>query len=253
MKNMSKKIWITNGILFFFLLIFVLFRVSQTIYLEYFATYDSGGVIVGEKRADAQNEGVQLQTITYSNPQRLYNSDYKLLSIGQTDYKIPRKVLEEAKTANDFSYGVPINVIIFNDKTGEYRLLLEQPACVKTLDAPFWKVDSLQTYILYEIAFTDNNKDGKINRKDSGSLFISDLSGNNFSEILPDSLKLVSFDQTRDHKRIEFQCLRYPADRNSPEEYWEPVSCSYNIATRTLKVDKKLNALLQEAKEILVK
>lgn len=251
-KSLSKKIWLLNGVLFLLVVLFVLFKISTTIYDDYFATYDQGGVIVGERKVEAKQEGVALQTIKYSKPRKLLNSGYRLITVSQTDYEIPKNVLEAAAEANDYRYGVTINAILFKEGSDDYRLLLDKIACIKRLIAPTSRIDSLQTYILYDIAFEDTNADGKINERDSGQLYISDVSGENFRKILPDSLKLVNFNETPDRDRVEISSLRIPADGSIPEEHWEQVTCYYDVEKHELKIDRKLNKLLEKARKILV-
>lgn len=251
--NLSKKIWLINGILVLIIILYLLYRIGDAIYLEYFAEISHGGVIVGEERAKAKTQGVELQTIRYSKPTKLLNTDYKLIIIDQTDYEIPRKVLEMAKSANDFRYGVTINAILFNEEKDDYKLILDKVACIKQLNAPTWKGDSLQHYILYDIAFHDTNNDGKINEKDEGVLFISELDGTDFTKIIPDSLKMISYNETEKRDRIEIACLQRPHDKDIPEEHWEQVTCYYDLSKKELIIDSKLNTLIEKARQILVK
>jgi len=249
--NFQKMIWFLNGIAVFIILVFIIVLFIERYHLE-FGDDAHGGVIVGEEKEKAKQKRLELQTIRYSRPTSLWNTDYNLIIIDQTDYEIPRRIMELAKTANDFQYGVTINAIIFNEQKNDYRLILDKLCCVKTIDAPTWKYDSLQTVILYDLAFKDTNRDGLINYKDESDLYISELDGSNFRKITPDSIRVISHEFTGDRKRINLTCLVIPEDNTIPQEHWQQMSCYYDVDMKRLVIDKNINRLIEKARKILV-
>lgn len=242
----NRRVWLGSGMIGLLVGLFILFYVftdSKDI---------QEGVIVGEEKAKAKAQNLELQAIQYSQPITLLNTEYKMIMIDQKNYEIPKTVLDAARSANDYRHGVTINIILFNKDKNDYRLILDHIACIKSIHAPRGKMDSLQTVILYDIAFHDSNLDGLINNNDEGDLYISDLDGKNFQKIAPDSLTVENFHFTADRRAIYLQCLRIERDNSVPREHWHQQSGYYDIGFQKFTLNTEMNELIQKAKALLV-
>jgi hypothetical protein len=249
-SNLRNIVWLINGIMVFLLGLFVIYKILDNI--NWSDKDIHGGVIVGEEKEKAIEQNLILQTIKYSKPSSMLNTDYKLIRIDQTDFKIPKKVMEIARCANDFSYGVTINAIIFNEEKNDYTLILDRIACIKRIDAPFWKNDSSQIVIVYDITFYDSNNDGLINSQDIGEIYISDLDGSHFQRIAPDSFTTIDYEFTQDFKGIFLQCLKIEKDSSIPREHWIQISGYYDIDSRKFLLNSNINELVEKARQLLV-
>jgi len=249
-RSLKNIIWLINGTIVLFIGLYVMYKIFENINWDDKDIH--GGVIVGEEKEKAIKKNLELQTIRYSKPSSMLNTDYELIKIDQTDYEIPKAAKEVARRANDFHYGVTINAIIFNEKKDDYRLILDRIGCIRRLDAPFWMRDSFQTVIVYDIAFEDSNNDGLISMQDRGEIFVSDLDGKNFKKISPDSLTTIDYEFTIDFQGINLQCLKIVKNSPLPREHWIQVSAYYDISSKTFQLNPKINKLIEKSRQLLV-
>jgi len=80
------------------------------------------------------------------------------------------------------------NIAFYNTKDGISKLLTSgAPVRITT----FQKVNN---FMVYAVTSLDYNGDGQLNQHDPTYLFTSDLNGNQFKQITPDSMHVSSFD-----------------------------------------------------------
>lgn len=170
-KNMKidkwlKRVWLTIGmlILFIFVIIGIVLLVG---YLS--RPGPSTGVLVGPSAQPKGPDSLISQDIVPNIPQRIGRTDlfYIGINIRQLSSPSPELAMRSMKYSGE-SRSPQANlvnmVITKRDGSGAY-LLLNRKAFIKWVDIPSI-YDSLQRFNLYDIAFYDTDKDGRINEKD---------------------------------------------------------------------------------------
>src|SRR2546430_9828368 len=64
-------------------------------------------------------------------------------------------------------------------------------------------LDSLQTWITYDIAFEDTDGDGGLDEDDAASLYVSDLHGGSFRRVLPEGWSIL---RRSEERRVGKEC-----------------------------------------------
>lgn len=87
------------------------------------------------------------------------------------------------------------NIIFYNSKTKEYKLLSERKMLIRNYDYKYGSGDNdnfsqTTNHIFYTVCTDDFNKDKKLTYQDPQYLFISDKFGNNFRQISPTNYNL---------------------------------------------------------------
>ncbi len=105
------------------------------------------------------------------------------------------------------------NVLFYNRKTGDTRLLTEDKIRISRIhineDNEYDEGSKiLKEKVLYEIGDTDFNKDGKLNNKDPEFLFSSENNGTNLKRISPKDEELQYFEVVPKSNQILIRTLR---------------------------------------------
>jgi hypothetical protein len=103
-------------------------------------------------------------------------------------FTVSKKEEDEVRSYSSNSVGGPYwNIAFYDTKTGVSKLLASGPAI---------RINSFQKVkdvMIYSVTALDYDGDGQLNEHDPTYLFASDLTGNNFRQITPDSLHVSSF------------------------------------------------------------
>lgn len=146
-----------------------------------------------------------------------------------------------------YSSRVIVNVI-FLDAQGA-RLLLDRPAHVADMVFPASK-DYVQRFITYRIAFDDTNRDGKLDRRDAGTLYVTDVEGRNLRPVLRPPLRLHSF-QALDAGRMLVYALEPPPGAAVDEDRMRQRAFVYDVASGQLSPYAALDSAGARAGQIL--
>ena len=86
--------------------------------------------------------------------------------------------------------------------------LTDKPVLIQT--ATYLKTVSDKTkqqFLIYTLADMDTNKDGKLDRNDIKSLYISEISGNKFTKLSPDYHELIDWNLIDENSHLYFRTI----------------------------------------------
>jgi hypothetical protein len=251
---LMKRVWLINGFIFFLVFVILIFIMTFDYVSSLSKDSDEKGVIVGKEKEEADKQGLELQTIVFSSPDRILDSEIYIIKVGQIDYEAPKKstvrITQYSELAG-YEDEMKVNVIFINSKTKTQRLLLNKKASINRMDIPN-SDDSLRKYILYKISLHDSDGNGRINSDDKEECFISNLDGSNFKKIELHNNKVLEYNFSNDYKKIQFICSIIPQDKTIKEEYWDRTFLEYDTETNKILEYKELTSLFREAKEIML-
>jgi hypothetical protein len=171
-----------------------------------------------------ENEQLNIGNSPKKAKQVVYSFDNAVL-IDSSDYVIYPL---SNKTSNDDdsfitkSSGGSIsywNIVFYNSATKKYHLLDEKRKMIITsfggqklsigsdADALSGGSDGAGNLIFYSVIVSDFNNDGKLNYDDPEYLFISDKAGNNFRQISPDNMNVVSWQVNKKTGKVFIQAI----------------------------------------------
>lgn len=146
-----------------------------------------------------------------------YESPLVLDSTSQVLIPISTELLERRKTFSKDGYysdDYPRywNVLFYDRKTGENQLLTERKIRISQIYAVSDEYEGgnkiLNNKVLFEIADTDYNDDGKLNSQDPEYLFCSELNGENLTRISPNYEDLQFFKVIPKSNQILIRTIR---------------------------------------------
>jgi hypothetical protein len=159
--------------------------------------------------------------------------------------------------------GPVVNVIFLTPGAPQGRILLDHPAYIRSLQYPARErqdpylamsrseVDSLQTWISYEIADRDTNGDGKLSEEDRAGLFVSALDGSGLRRVLPDAYRLVSHEPTPDRRGLLVMALEPPRGKEVKQEEMRQRSFIFDVASGRLVPYSALDSAADRAARIV--
>lgn len=147
--------------------------------------------------------------------------------------------------------GPTVNVMFLDGPDGPGRLLLDRAAYIRRLSHPADRSDSLLTWISYEIALTDTDRDGRLDEDDSAELYISDLHGRNLRRVLPAGWHAVDYEPLT-RGRLLILALEPPADgQHLPEDERRQRAFVYDIRSGALSQHGTVDSLGDRAGRIV--
>jgi hypothetical protein len=249
-----RILWTVNGVILLGIFLFAgVMLVTQ--FINSLSRYSAPELIVGEDLEKAKAKGLILQGLEYEEPRALMHSTGYILPVSVKTYRNPKQsggefsfgpVYEEAETEYDVS-----NVIFLDGNMNVLSTLLNRKAFISSFRYPGAgdsgeDSDTVQRNISYEIAFDDSNKDGAINYYDVSDLYITDLSGVNFTQVTK-GIDVRSY-KFIDANRI---LIKYARRSSEEEEYKREYFAIYFIKENILKDLSSLhNTLDQIEKEL---
>jgi hypothetical protein len=211
-NKIFKHIWNINSIGLLIIIAYSAFKISQEIY----KSFDSSdpyvtGIIVGDKAKKATNLNLNIQQLTLDEAQHIESTDYYFTEVYVADKKISKEMENMLNAANDINhdmFAARINMIFFNSDRSYVKRLLQTNGFIKSFDygqSYYSKRDTTRKYILYEIALHDSNKDGRINKQDQTSIYMSNMNGNNLVQISPDSILISKYYFAEGNNEVFFE------------------------------------------------
>ena len=143
-------------------------------------------------------------------------------------------------------------MLFFDEARTEAHALLDGLGYVHTVDAPrpgqsrntpAGSQAGLPAHLLFEIALSDTNEDGRINASDRRAFYLSDYAGTNLRQITPDSLSLDTYWYAASGAGIFFEHVQVgPTERVYGVEYTRDVRrlYFYDFQRDTLEVHSAL-------------
>lgn len=116
------------------------------------------------------------------------------------------------------------------------KVLTKEPVLIQT--ATYLKAvadRTKQQYMVYTLADMDTNKDGKLDASDIKSLYISSVSGENFTKISPDFEELIDWKLIESKNRLYFRTIE---DTNKNGEFDKDDVMHYSYVDVAAKVWK---------------
>ncbi|MCE7992399.1 MAG: hypothetical protein HEP71_10475 [Roseivirga sp.] len=251
-----KVLWFVNGIFILLLVSYGLFRSIQDLFPEDY-DYDDNEVMMGQRLESAKSKGLALQGLTYTAPERVYNSDHRFMTLSATTYEESKMLLGAISAAGDISpsmYGIAN--IVFLD--GDYKVintLLDRKADIRNwrsaspdYNLEKGKVDTTVKNIVYEIAFEDSNKDGYLNSRDHHDIYISGLLGEDLTQVT----RGIDIERFHFHEWNSKLFITYFERTDEAQEHKRKKFAIYTIATKELRLLEDLNEAIDKLESQLV-
>ena len=245
-----KRIWFAIGVM-----VLVLAMIGVTAYVIDLlpSTKPHTGPMVGPKAQPRGPDSLVVQGITLAPPIRVGRTDVLYIGIRVRDLNnaVPAAALETFRYS-----GAPppqqdlVNIVFTKiDGSGAYPLL-NRRAFIRTVDIPS-EEDSLQSYNLYDIAFDDTDKDGRITSQDSSQLFISDLNGERLTRVTARGDILAWFEKSTDGKQVFILVKRRPTTAEMSPEDWPEEMFALDTKTRILSPFPRGSDLFDQIQRML--
>ncbi len=172
--------------------------------------------------------------LEYNSTIVLDNSDQILIPISvNKDNKTSNRISMYSinKYHSDYSTNY-WNIVFYNQKTGEYRLLTEDKVKISQFFVQNHRKKILDEKVLYIMKDIDYNEDKNLNFKDPSFLFISDQDGKNLKRISPQDEDLQYFEVIPNTKDILLKTLRNTNQdaqfNNEDESIWYKATLAEN-------------------------
>jgi hypothetical protein len=250
-----KFLIILNGIMLPLLVGFGLYRII----VEFFPDKNDfpDGIILGKEFEDAKKDSLALQGLKYYSPVDLYNSKNKYLPISLLTYEEEKEIYQTASLANDIGDALLkyVNVIFLDENYQVITSLLDKKASILEIEPQRNryrydenKLDKTVKYIVYQIAFEDSNKDGKLNSGDNHDLYISNLEGGNLTKVT-ENINIVRFEFINSNSQI---FIKYKSRENIREEHKKESFAIYDIETSNFLNMSSINKELDKLEKIII-
>lgn len=236
-----KLLWLAIGILLLTLLtgggVMILAQVIGNM-----GSRDTAVRVAGENRAPREEP----RAVRLAEPDSIHGTTTRLVAV-----EYGRAYQPEgggyAAASSRYSSRVLANVI-FLDAQGA-RLLVDRPANIADMVFPVSE-DHVQRFITYRIAFDDTNRDGKLDRHDASTLYVTDVEGRNLRPVLRPPLRLHSF-QALDAGRMLVYALEPPRGAAVDEDRMRQRAFIYDVASGQLSPYVALDSVAERAGQIL--
>lgn len=214
--------------------------------------HQSEGIIIGEKFDEAVEQNLALQGLEYDSPRKIYNSNIFYMPVSIMTYKEAMDMKVAIASSNNYGYSLmKLSNVLFLDSTfSKTHWLLDKKASIKDLSIrePYnynddEELDTNYRYLSFEIGFEDSNNDGLLNSLDLHDLYISDLNGENLTQVT-EKIDVVNYNFQKSYSSIFIQ---YTERNDSISEEHKLVKfAKYQIEAQTFIEYKSLNNTIQD-------
>ena len=247
-----KFLIILNGVMLPVLLGFAIFQIAKDFFPRQQVVQERG-ITMSDELEETETDDIPEQGLEYGMTEGIYNSTNFMLKVSIENYrKSEDKINMSYYSGEEYfrSYSNLINVIFLDEKYEVIRTLLDKKASISKIGMRGENYttfgDPLKSYstITYKIAFEDTNGDGKLNEDDDHDLYVSNLSGGEFTQVTTG----IDVKEWSVYHETGMIFIRY-AERTQ-EEQKETKFASYSIKDKKFK---KLNGLNGELQKIRTK
>lgn len=253
MDKWLRRIWLVNGVMLFILMVVIAVAaaaaVVQTERRERAKAVrlPEHGPLARTQPADglADVTGPRvLQEITLSLPRPIGKTDYLFVEIGVTDVGDSLRgrtlAMEPAKA---------VNLLFAKDDGSDAHLLMDRKGYITGIDIPSPR-DTTRAFCLYDIAFDDTDKDGRITVGDARRLHISDLDGRNLAPVLAADIECTGYKVDPRGQRIDL-VVRPIATEGTGQPFAPQTLMVFDARTRTLREFALDAAVLERSRSLL--
>lgn len=255
-----KVLVIINGVIFPIFFGVFLYKSFSKDTADY--DYQAASIVVGDDLEKAKRDSVALQGLSYvTPPQKIYNSTNMYIPISVLTYEVAKKLREDSQAAGDFNpaWFNYFNVLFLDKDYKVIGQLLDKKATISEItinegrrypyddEAP--TVDKTVRHIAYRIGFHDTSKDGKLDYMDYQDLYISDLNGQNLTQVTTQK-DILDFEFINSNSQI---FIRYKDRNELPDEYNPLKFGIYDITTTTFRELKEIEEKLKDIEKKLIK
>jgi|JI9StandDraft_2_1071091.scaffolds.fasta_scaffold24193_2 hypothetical protein len=255
MNKLNQTLVTINGIIIPLFIGFALYNILDKPDNEY-GGHES--IIVGDELEKAKSDSLALQGITYESPEEIYNSTNFYLPVSVMTYEEAKELRKLALSAGDINPS-QFNLfnVVFLDK--DYKVigqLLDKKGSITAIQINRGRynyrddsIDKTVKNIAYQIGFNDSNGDGKLNSLDDHDLYITDLNGQNLTQVTTKKY-IVDFRFINSNSEL---FIRFKDRSNIRDEYKKVKFGVYNIASGTFNELKDLENKLTDIESQLIK
>jgi hypothetical protein len=251
-----KRIWFLIGCL---ILLLVLVATGAWV-VDLFKGHPDTGPLVGTAAQPQGKDSLVVQDLGFDFPIPVGTTGLMVVSVSIRDLTsaVPRSDLriqspEESNLSSYSKFAPPqramVNILFLRRDGSESYPLLEKRAFIKRADIPA-ETDSLRRFLLFDIAFDDTDRDGRLTPQDSSRYYISDLDGHRLVPLVDRAFELSSYEESSDHKSI-YLLLRHKVENVKPIDWPERLHL-YDVATRSMSPFPKDGQALERMRRTLL-
>ncbi len=264
--RLLKRVWLVNGFLLLALGCIALLGLGLSFAGEFLRR---DGNSVRAVRAVEPRPGVMPRAVRYDPPVPIRGTAVRLVGVrhGEADQPVvvvPDVTLGGTGTAASGGRYRPgghslVNIIFLEPGERGGRLLLDRPAFIADMSYPAPRMrndpyvldppgDSLQTWISYQIALRDTNRDGILDHQDRARLYVSALDGTHLRPAAPEGLWIQSHTVAEGGRSMLVLALEPPPGKeNVPPEQMRQRAFIYDVPTGTTRPHTVLDSLATRA------
>jgi hypothetical protein len=263
--RLLKRVWLVNGFLLLALGCIALLGLGLAFASQLLRR---DGNSVRAVRAVEPRSGVMPRAVRYDPPVPIRGTAVRLVGVrhGEADQPIVVPDISISSTGTAASGGryrpgghSLVNIIFLEPGGRGGRLLLDRPAFIAHISYPVARTrndpymldppgDTLQTWISYQIAFEDTNRDGILDHQDRAGLYVSALDGTNLRRAAPEGVWIQSHTVGEEGRSILVFALEPPGGKeNVPPEQMRQRAFLYDVPTGTIRPYGVLDSLATRA------
>ncbi|HEX8670874.1 MAG TPA: hypothetical protein VF710_03255 [Longimicrobium sp.] len=265
--RLLKRVWLVNG---FIVLALGVLSIGMLLFIFLSETFRSRSEPAVRVAAGTPDARPAPRAIRYGAPAAVRGTPTRLVTVhhGEADQSFTEAYADGGYLSSGrggyHGSGPIVNVIFITPGAPQGRILLDHPAYIDDLHYPSLEqtdrylspgtgsvVDSLQTWISYEIADRDTNRDGKLSAADQAGLFVSALDGTGLRRVLPDPFQLVSHEPTPDRRGLLVMALEPPQGKKVKQEEMRQRSFIFDVASGRLTPYAALDSAADRAARIV--
>ena len=176
-----------------------------------------------------------------SSPFAIYGSKYSFMKILIYDKKYQTELQKRANYLPDIN----INILFYDLSNEYYKLLFNNPVKIISIDYPSTDKEKNQKYILYKVNVPDSNGSNDNNN----ILFISDVNGNDLTQITDAKLNLVSYSKINNNRLLIIESI---PNKEVTKENWQSKVIIYDMNSKKI-IENKFDLMLEKAIKIFNK
>ena len=180
-----------------------------------------------------------------SGPFYVYGSKYSFMKMIVSDEKYQTELQQRAGYVPEIN----INILFYDLSKPYYKLLFDRAANIISVDYPSSDKEKNQKYILYKVIINDSNGDKKLDNDDNNVLFISDLYGNNLTQVTDSKLNLVSYSKIVNDRLL---IIESTPNKEITKENWPSKVIIYDMNSKKM-IENKFDIMLEKAIKIFNK
>lgn len=257
MDRWLKRIWLVNGVA---LLGLLLFGLGAALFAVIGDWRGDKAIAVAAPAPDGgpREDAGRVRAVRFDVPEEMRGTKTRIVFVRNGTADLPESgsgSFERNQYSGGQSDGPIVNLIFLPADGSPGHLLFDRPAWVKDVSYPgkdYGHADSLQTWITYEAALEDSNRDGQLDQEDELQLFVSDLEGRGLKPVLPAGWRFKEYESLHDSRALAITAIEAPhPGKDYDERRAAERAFLYDVPSGRLQSFAALDSLVAHAGKLL--